>query len=476
MLDQQLKQEIADAKNKSNLLFNVSNEALNVIANIYNSSEGGQSQSNSAPPPASNPFAVSMGAATTPNANSIFGGSTSMSNSGSLFGNATASSNPFANNAGGFGNNNQNASSIFGGASSTAAAPNNANLFSNANNATTAGGSIFGSSSFGASAGGGSIFGGAQSKPSVFGQAAAAPGPFSQQSTGSPFSLNQIGQQQQSQMTQPQASSIFGKSAQTNQVFGGPPTFSSKPTGLFSQANAALAAQNPSNVFGQASAFGTPVSQNSVFSGGAQAQTIFGQAMQQIPASHSFSAMNTQPKSIFGTASMATGATVSTQSQPSNVFGSPNAFGTASTTTMGSSMFGGNMSAQTQQPASIFGSAQVQQPSMQQSMQPSMQQSMQTMQPTQPSMFAQQPPGQQPMTLQQQQQSIFGGSSFASAGPAPGSSIFGGALAQQQQAVIAVTAYSKLEELNAAEVEAFQAGAFELGRIPTMPPARELCV
>lgn len=238
-MDQQLKQQIVDAKTKSNMLFNLTNDALAVIVNLYNNSENGSNAGGQV----ANPFAVNV-KANAQSGNSIFGGGNPVNNNNnmggneSLFGNS-ASSNPFAN-AGGFSGQNQNAASIFGGGSANAVGTS----ITNANNGIS-GGSLFGSSAtFGAS--GGSLFANNQAKPSVFGGSANTNmGPFSQPSIGGPFSLGQMGQQQQ-QAQQQQASSIFGKTqANQSSVFGGPATFSSKPTGLFGQANAALEANLP---------------------------------------------------------------------------------------------------------------------------------------------------------------------------------------------------------------------------------------
>lgn len=159
------------------------------------------------------------------------------------------------------------------------------------------------------------------------------------------------------------------------------------------------------------------------------------------------------------------------QQQPNNLFSSSSAFGG------GSSIFGGSQSQVQQQnqtqmnpiasnASSIFGSAQ----------------GMQSMQqPTQEIA--------NPLSLQHQQQSIFGGSVFAkNVANEPAPSVFGNQNFQyqsqppQQQhqsyghpGLDMSALYSKIDELSPIDIECFRADKFQLGKIPSIPPPRELC-
>lgn len=472
-MDQQLKQQISDAKNKSQMLFNLSPEALSLIVNMYNKSEGG----NVSALISNNPFAVNAVNTITPRS-SIFG-QQSMNSSESIFGSTSNQVNPFAKNASGFGmgmSQNQNVGSIFGGPTS---ASTSGNIFASANT-NTVGGSSFGlSSSFVGSSG--SAFGSAQQ--SIFGGGSSsnantcATGPFSQMNSGSPFALSHLGQ---SASMQQQSSSIFGKPA-ANQVFGGAATFSSKPSGLFSQQ------PTTGNIFGQ-SAFAAAVStQDSIFGGSTtQTQPTFGQSAMQSQDNFrgGFAALNSQPLNAFSN-SLPMASTTSNHPHNSMFGAGPSVFGTSASTTFNmstSNMLGGsafNQPKQEQQSLpqsaqmnSIFGGiAQSQQPFGQQAPQP----------------FAQSTNNQNIFM----QQSVFGGSQFAqnsnNSQPSQTPSIFGGsAMMQQSQPTqqpyafssntSAIDAYSRMENLQKSDVEAFQTDTFRMKCIPTLPPPIELCV
>lgn len=460
-----------DAKQKMNLLLNPSNEILNVIVNLYNGtnvSGGGMSVTGG------NPFSVNSISNAQQNTNSIFGSSAG----GSTFGSVNQQTNPFASNASGF----------------TGSGNQNANLFGGGN--LGGGGSVFG--------GTGSTFGGNTSQS--FGGSAPnqttsfyggttntnpAQGPFSQgtASTGGPFS---------------QTTSVFDSA---RPVFGGPPSFGSKPSGLFGQTNTGTPNQGGS-MFGQP--FGGTTSNT---------QSIFGGT----------GAQNQQQQSIFG------------QVRPAQNQG--NIFANGNNVATNNNLFGGlnrninenTMSMSEPSPTNIFGSVQQQQQQQQQPTANIFGSSPFQQQPQQASNLLNNNPsnnafgitdqtqtsGIQP-NLQQQQQSIFGGAAINSNVTQNSKPIFGSNTSgnptfiastlfkqteqyqQQQQRQIQLQQqqvqqyyggqqtttvlppptsnasiskyYTDIKDLSGNEIELFKADSFELGKLPTRPPPRELCI
>lgn len=258
----QIGHKLQDAKNKMSLLYEVNNQTLNVIENLYNTGETVNSTTSSS----SNPFAIVGTAlpATTAN-NSIFG----QSNTGG------SSSNPFASAGSGslFGGGNTATSvNVFGGTSLSSTA----NVFGGASSAAPSGGIFGGASAFSTPATS-TVFGGVSGTPTAFGGTTAASGGniFGQPATTaavSPFTAtsNVFGQ---SALATPATASAF---QQNNSVFGGTATFS-QPSGIFGGATAAAAGNQ--SIFGQSAfvnpsnVFGTVAVQPA-----AQGQSIFGAA------------------------------------------------------------------------------------------------------------------------------------------------------------------------------------------------------
>ncbi|KAL5279364.1 NUPL2 family protein [Megaselia abdita] len=392
---QQFNQQLQDAQNKMNAMLTLNKEIVDVIIAIYDDEPSGQKQGNS--------FSIGGSAfgASTPSANSVFGGATSApSTGGSIFGGGFGANNSTATQGSVFGGTALKQSSfgqqpsVFGATPAQPAAP--ANPFSSAFGQTTAqpasGGSIFGKPAA-TPAFGGSAFG---AQPSIFGQSQGQSSVFGAQPTAQPQ-----GSIFGATAAQPQ-SSIFGATAQ-QPVQPQPSVFG---------------AQQPSQP--QASVFGA---QQSAFG----AQTAFGQpvAPQPAAAGNIFTQQPAQPQPAF--ASTPFGA-----QPPANAFA--------------------------QQP-SVFG---------QQAVQP---------QPSQPSAFG------------QPQQSAFFSQQTQAVNPSP----FGmqtvqpqtiqsqpqmNPFTQQPQNAMALngTEYSRMEDLSPEDLAAFKADRFEEGKLPTVPPPKELCV
>lgn len=326
------------------------------------------------------------------------------------------------------------------------------------------GGSLFGSTAAPSSASSSSIFGGGgvssggssttnnffgqksafgSSGTSVFGGQGAFSGNTASSSFGtssfgqpsaSPFALSQIAQPTDT----PKQSSIFGASQfqQTqNSIFGAAPAFANpiqptKPSGLFSS-------PSTNSIFGQSQP--------------APSTGLFGQ-----PANNPNQPVNS---GFSGFSSFAT-PTPSTQPQQQSLFGAPtenkSIFGQNATSNQ--SLFGTNQQ-QIGQSSNIFANALAQQQNSTQNV------------------FGVQ---------QQQQHNIFGQSNSntggsnifqnqANAAATSGGSIFGGNSGFDQPQV-SDTAYSKMEDLSAEDLQRFTDNAFVIGNIPTVPPPRELCV
>ncbi|XP_059608564.1 nuclear pore complex protein Nup98-Nup96-like isoform X2 [Phlebotomus argentipes] len=308
--------------------------------------------------------------------------------------------------------------------------------FGGSNSSSFSGGSIFGGgSTFGTSAtpqksifGQQSVFGQTQqATQSIFGQTQAV------QPTNSFFKMSQLGA--------PQAASggnIFAQPMQTQQVtFGGQ--------------NAFATPANPpqmTSIFGGGfnNAQAQPMSTDSIFGGGgggsfSQPTTVFGQNAPQFgqssvlaPASFATPA----PQSVFGQPA------ASPQIQPTNVFGQMNIQQPVQNTFQQSA------------PASVFGTVATAPPppppvsSVFSAPSPF---AAPAAPPALPLPQLQQPPQQQ---TQQTNPTFF-------ATPQPPAASANPAL------------YSKLENLTPADLEAFKADTFVLGKIPTVPPPIELC-
>ncbi|XP_055694281.1 uncharacterized protein LOC129796400 [Lutzomyia longipalpis] len=315
-------------------------------------------------------------------------------------------------------------------------------------------------SAFGAPTG--SSFGGASS---IFGgQSSFAPQAAPQKS---------IFGQQQSVFASQQSQSIFGQSQQTNSFFklpqlGAPQAASGG--NIFAQSSFGAPPSAPASAFPAAtnnSIFGSggfsntqPMSTESIFGGGGNTGGSFGQQN---------SAFGQTPSSQFGQSVL---APPSFAAPPQSVFGQPQQMAQQS---------------QPMQQAQDGGFGQMmmqQQPNMQQVQQPhgNLQQTPFGVQQAPPqSVFGnvnatQQPQQQQPVS------SVFTNPSpFAQSNQPPPSvprmnpPAFGAPPPSQPPAAQLAHFYSKIDELTPQDLEAFKADAFELGKIPTMPPPIELC-
>lgn len=350
-------------------------------------------------------------------------------------------------------------SAFSGGNSFGAVAPTapGGSVFGGATSVPSTGGSMFGSGgTFGnnTAAPQGSVFGGAL-KQSSFGQqpsifAAAQPA-----APANPFA-SAFGQTTAQANT---GGSIFGKPAATP-AFGGS-AFSAQPS-IFGQSNQSqqgsiFGAQQPSQP--QVNAFGTSPQQGSIFG------TATLQPSQ--PQSSVFGTNAAQPQSsVFGT-------------QPS-AFGAQPTFGQVTTTPAPQLAASGGMflqQQQQQQPAfgsSPFG-AQPAAPLQQQAFNQTSVFAQTAQQPPQPSAFSQ---PQQTGFFGQQQNTV--ASPFGIQAGQPHT------LQQQPQinpftqqpqnaGTLNGTEYSRMEDLSPEDLAAFQAYKFEEGKIPTVPPPKELC-
>lgn len=279
------------------------------------------------------------------------------------------------------------------------------------------------------------------------------------------FGVN--GKRSQQQPLKPaQPPNPFGAATSGNNIFGQPLAATNNP---FGSPVAAINSTNPSggNIFGAQQQQPQPVQQTNIFGGAMQTQN---QLMQQ---PH-------QP----GVASVGGG----------NIFGQPQSSQVAVNQ---GNIFGGQVQQQQQpvqqQPTNMFEQPVQQLPTniFGQPVAPTSQSMFGQQQSTGNSMFGQpvvaappqiaqgQPPN--PFGQQQQTQSPFGqpaagANIFGAPAAAPTSNVFGGgAVSQQQHPANTETNYSKMEDLPPEQVQAFQAGAFELGNIPNIPPPRELC-
>lgn len=408
----QINQQIIDAKARTSMLHDFGGDAQNIIVNLRGIGEDNDLSTQNNNFN-SNPFAINApNVATTNQSTNLF-----------RTGPSIPASNPFATGNGGGG-------SIFGSTSKG---------FDNAP------GSLFNSSSSfgGISGGGGSIFGG--------GFSSTTGSPF-QSAAASPFSLSQIGKPVDQQPLT--GSSIFGVTpTQTNPIFGGTASFGCNTASIFSQQQQVAGAS--SNIFGHSQQTNIQQPQQSNFFGVENAattadQNIFGVGVVD-------TAGVTTNQSIFGSAQENIFGNQQTQSQ--NVFGgqTQTAFGAVANqqpqpADVASGIFGAAVSQQSSTAGFGFQS-----------------ETAQTTVQSQLS-FA---------TTNQPQQSTFGTNTanVFQAQPQQQSSSQSVEVGSPLTSVDAEsTVYSKIENLSTENLERFKANTFELGKIPTVPPPRGLCV
>ncbi|XP_058445860.1 uncharacterized protein LOC131427012 [Malaya genurostris] len=230
----------------------------------------------------------------------------------------------------------------------------------------------------------------------------------------------------------------LGQQQQSNNVFGAPPVFGGTNPSLFAPAN-------PSQTPSGGSLFGSSVvaqSSGNLFA--QQPQSTFGQS---VPVQNPF-ANPSQSQPASGTPFIAA---------PVAATGNPfanSSFGTTvqPTGSMQQNVFSSTFSSPLQQSTNPFAQS-VQQQQVSQSLFLPAPQVTQTISP-----MTNQPAAQFGATAQ----SAFGGNSQQAIPPI---------VASQQSANL----YSRLEDLSKEQLEAFNADRFELGKIPTVPPPRELC-
>lgn len=448
----QVAQRFAEAKHRMSQLYELNNESLKMIVDLYNSnSTETDSQSTtmgfgSARP--NNPF--SKVNVPTNTASNVFGAKTanpfaSSNASNSLFGNPASAS--------------QQTSSVFGGAATN----NSSNIFGGGNatfgSSSVCGSSVFGggnaSTSFGASLQQPSVFGGSANNAATSGIFLQAAVPASSQTAPS---NNIFG------------NSSFGAAPAGGNVFGGGANFASQPTNIFGGGGSTAApAATGSSIFGQTpSVFGGSANTNTnVFGTNAPAATqatsnIFGNAAPSQPNSMFGAAPASQ--NIFSNGSSMFGAPATQPQQPTGIFGqapdaaaAPNPFG-APTTQQPPAFSAPSAFGTSPQPASVFGAS-----------------------------AAQQPPPPFGAPVQTSTANAFGNnyqSPFGAPQQSSAISAFGGATTLHNQPAALATSgpdpleanvYSRLDSLSAEDVAAFNATAFDLATIPTRPPPRELC-
>ncbi|KXJ83628.1 hypothetical protein RP20_CCG004049 [Aedes albopictus] len=211
----------------------------------------------------------------------------------------------------------------------------------------------------------------------------------------------------------------------SSSVFGGPAVFGGSGSSLFSSVG------QPQTAAAGGSIFGSTTGATAATSGNLFAQPFGGQ-------------QQSQSQNLFA------------QAQPqAQSAGSP--FTVAPAPAAASNPFGSPFSASAAPQQSLFQQqATTAPPPFGQAVQPSSQQSL----------FL---PAPQPTTTTQ--------SPF---GSAPTAGTFGAAATQQAPAMVApsqsATIYSRVEDLTKEQLDAFAADRFELGKIPTAPPPREMCM
>lgn len=313
------------------------------------------------------------------------------------------------------------------------------------------------------------------------------------------FEMSKVfGGSQMTQSTGLNAGSIFGGATQTNNPFASSQTTTVQPTSSFTFSLDQQAPQQ--SIFGSSQQQQPLAPQSSIFGasqpsmGGSQMATnqtsIFGEKQ---PSNFAVFGGAAQPPSaptgIFGGA-------VQTPSAPTGIFGSAQQatttaapiFGIAAQQPPSNSIFGGGaLQQQTSVPSGLFASvppATQNQPFSNPSVFSSFQS--QAMGQPAPSFFTQanaplqnpQQPLQNPFAAVQsapvqtnsgsifQTQSQFG---------VPTQAAFGDNPFVTKPAPIDESAYSKIEDLTAEELKAFEADSFQLGHIPLKPPPRSLC-
>ncbi|XP_062545465.1 nuclear pore complex protein Nup98-Nup96-like [Armigeres subalbatus] len=234
------------------------------------------------------------------------------------------------------------------------------------------------------------------------------------------------------------SSNIFGASALVQQqpassVFGGPAVFGGSAQPLFASVGQAQPATGGS-IFG-----------GTAGSAAASSGNLFAQPFgQQTQGQNLFAAAQSQAQPP-GSPFAAVPAPAAT-----NPFTSAPPFAAATTTQPQQNLFASAFNAQPVTTQSPFG------------------QSVQQQTPTQ-SLFLPAPQAAQPETMAATAQLPFG---TATAGVFGGTPQHGAANVMVSQSA---TVYSRVEDLTKEQLDAFNADRFELGKIPTVPPPKELC-
>ncbi|XP_058819867.1 uncharacterized protein LOC131682429 [Topomyia yanbarensis] len=304
------------------------------------------------------------------------------------------------------------AASIFGGGSPGGFGTANSTFSAPTNTA----GNIFGAAPNQTTA---SIFGGVTSANAIGGNLFVKPVQPAV-TTSNVFGIPALGQQQQS-----------------NSVFGAPPVFGATSASIFSSVNQPQASSGGALFGGGAIA---PSSGN-LFT--QQTQSAFGQPTQ----AQNLFASTGQPQQTTVSPFVATPASTTGNLFANSSFGSP----VQQTATSQQNVFSSAFAAPGQQTSNLFA------------------QPVQQQQPTQ-GLFLPAPQATQPISaMTNQPVAPFG---------TPAQSVFGGTSQQIVPPTVAIQSanlYSRLEDLSKDQLDAFNAERFELGKIPTVPPPRELC-
>lgn len=241
-------------------------------------------------------------------------------------------------------------------------------------------------------------------------------------------------------------SNIFGMGqTQNNPIFGGPPSFGNKTSNIFGQQQQQT--ETSSNIFGQSqSNFCVDATQPQPSFFGTNAtttnQNIFGGSDNLAITNQQSVFGGTTQGNIFG-------------SQQSSVFGGDaqqSTFGSSVPTTSTHQTFS---ISNTNQPVNAFGSFGFKNDIVQ----------------------AQPPPPPPPFSsVTTQSQPSFGDSETTNVFQTQTNTTVPSTSSVPTKSVNESTIYSKIENLTQEEIDCFKATTFELGKIPTVPPPREMCV